>query len=171
MKDIRAAVTASKAGRLHRMTGGATHSDEAADRKLVKKMVKPEARTGRAAGGSTKAKANGGKSHKSKPSMTIVIAPQGQVRPVPVPVPSSGGATAVPGPTLSRAPASPPPAKQPIPVKQVAPQQGMLGPINSKNGGKIKKRADGGSVKFTAGAATGKGRLEKVDAQRAKGGK
>jgi hypothetical protein len=168
MKEIRAAVASSKGSKLHRMAGGATHGDEKQDRKLIDRMVKPEARTGRAAGGSTKAKA-----HKGKPSVMVnVIAPRGQDRPVPVPVPV-GGASGTPGPTPSRVLASPPapPQRAPMPVRNVPPQEGPLGPINSKNGGKIKKRANGGSVKFTAGAESGEGRLQKAAAQRAKDGK
>ena len=169
MKSIRDAVGVSKSAKLHRMTGGAAHSDESADRKLIDRMVKPEARTGRAAGGSTKAKA-----HKGKPSVTVnVVSPRGPGQPVPVPVPvrvgAPGGGS---GPALSRVP-SPPPGQPsgpaPIPVKNVPPQQGPLGPINSRNGGKIKKRANGGSVKFTGGAESGVGRLQKVAAQKAKG--
>jgi hypothetical protein len=161
MKEIRAAVAASKAAHLHRVSGGTTsHSDEAADRKLIDKMVKPEARTGRAAGGSTK---------HHKPNVAVnVIAPRGQDRPVPVPVPVRG-ALAASGPTPSCAPMPlPPPGPAPTPVKVVPPMQGALGPIGSKNGGKIRKRAAGGGVKFTAGAESGEGRLQKVAAQKAK---
>ncbi len=152
MKEIRKAVEVAKGASLKRYTGGETHSDEGADRSLIKQMVKPEARTGRANGGKAKAK---------KPSVSVnVIAPQGQGRPVPVPVPVSGGATAAPGPMPSRVPGPPPPTR----VMQVPPPSGPLGPLGSKNGGKIKKRAAGG--KITAGADSGLGRLEKAAAQK-----
>jgi hypothetical protein len=167
VKEIRRAVDVSKAAHLHRVSGGAAHSDEAADRKLINTMVKPEARTGRAAGGSTKAK-----SHKGKPSVSVnVIAPQGQARPVPVPVPIPGGASAAPGSPLSRPAPLPSPVQgpAPIPVRNVPPMQGPLGPVGAKSGGKIQKRADGGGI--TAGAGTGLGRLEKVTAQRKRAGR
>ena len=161
MKEIRRAVDVSKAAHLHRVSGGAAHSDEAADRKLINTMVKPEARTGRAAGGS----------RKGKPSVSVnVIAPQGQARPVPVPVPVSGGATAAPGPIPSRALVPPPAGPMPMRGMPVPPPSGPVGPLNSKNGGKIKKRAAGGSVKLTGGE-NGVGRIEKAELQRAKGGK
>lgn len=157
MKEIRKAVEVAKARNLNRYLGGETHSDEAADRSLIKKMVKPEARTGRADGGKAKAKP-----HKGKPSVSVnVIAPQ-QARPVPVPVPVSGGASAAPGPLPSRAPVSQAPTK----VIQVPPPQGPLGPLGAKRGGRIKKRAEGG--KITAGADSGLGRLEKMAAQKGK---
>jgi hypothetical protein len=47
----------------------------------------------------------------------------------------------------------------------VPPPQGPLGPIEVKRGGSVKKRAAGGSVKFTGGAGEGIGRLEKIKAQ------
>ena len=167
MKELRRAVEVSKSASLRRVSGGAAHSDEAADRKLINTMVKPEARTGRAAGGSTKK----GSHKKSKPSVSVnVIAPQGQGRPVPVPVPVSGGATAAPGPIPSRALVPPPAGPMPMRGMPVPPPSGPVGPLNSKNGGKIKKRAAGGSVKLTGGE-NGVGRIEKAELQRAKGGK
>ena len=157
-------VKAAKVGRVARLTGGSVHSDEPADRALVKTMVKPASLTGRKDGGKTKAKPKGGT------KVNVIVAPRGQDRPVPVPVPVGGAA--VPGPVPSRAPAQPP-QSQPAPMRvvNVPPPQGPLGPLPAKRGGAIKKRADGGGVKFTAGAGTGKGRLEKADAQKGKGRK
>jgi hypothetical protein len=161
MKEIRRAADVSKAAYLNRMSGGGAHSDEAMDRSLIKKMVKPEARTGRAAGGSTKAR----KASK-KPCIAVnVIAPQGQARPVPVPVPVKAGASAAPGPSLSRPAPLPVPDQEPSPMRSPIP---MPGRPMAKSGGKI-KRADGGGVKFTGGAGDGIGRLEKVAAQRKRG--
>jgi hypothetical protein len=52
----------------------------------------------------------------------------------------------------------------------VPPPSGPAGPLISKNGGKIAKRAAGGGVKLTGGE-NGVGRIEKAELQRAKGGK
>ena len=160
MKEIRRAIEVSKAAHLHRVTGGATrHSDEAADRKLVDRMVKPEARTGRADGGSAKGH------RKGKPAVAVnVIAPQGQTRAVPVPVPVGAGPSPAPG--LSGPPAPGP--RAPALVKQVPLAQGPIAPLPSKNGGKIKKRAHGGAVKQTGGD-NGVGRIEKAAMQRRHG--
>jgi hypothetical protein len=150
MKAIRDAAKVSQAALRGRLTGGAVHSDETADRALVKKMVKPEARTGHAAGGKAGAK--------KKPAVQVnVIAPRGQDRPVPVPVPVRG-APAAPGPMPSPAPVSAPPRK-PMRVMQVPPPNGALGIPMAKNGGKIK---------MTGGAGSGVGRLQMAKNQKGK---
>jgi len=164
MKEIRRAAEVSKAAHLHRVSGGTTgHTDEAADRKLIDRMVKPEARTARAAGGAAKGH------RKGKPAVAVnVIAPQGAAKAVPVPVPVNGG----PGPALGPALSGPAPGRPQAPtlVKQVPTAQGPIGPLPSRNGGKIKKRASGGAIKQTGGD-NGVGRIEKAAAQRRRGGK
>jgi hypothetical protein len=166
MKEIRRAVEVSKAAHLHRVTGGAArHSDEAADRKLIDRMVKPEARTGRADGGSTKGR------HKGKPSVAVnVIAPPGQNKAVPVPVPVRSAPPIAAAPAPAPAPAGPASTgmRGPTLVKQVPLAQGPIAPLPSKNGGRIKHRARGGAVKQTGGE-NGVGRIEKAAMQRRHG--
>lgn len=153
MKEASAKGRASKA---------AAHSDVAADKKLVKKMVKPDALTGRAAGGKAPSKSKS-KSGKGKTSVNIVVAPRaGGDRPVPVPVPAPG-VGAGPGAMPSRPPVPPPPSPGLAGLRN-APPPGV-GPM--AKGGKVKKRASGGRV-YDAGAATGEGRLEKAEAYGAK---
>jgi len=98
--------------RAPRKSGGrvasSKHSDEAEDRKLIDKMVKPAARTGRA---------SGGKVGKGKTNITIVVAPGGAgqpqspavPRPVPIPVPAASppGAGAPPMAGMGPPPGSP----------------------------------------------------------------
>jgi hypothetical protein len=140
----------------------AAHSDVAEDKSLVKKMVKPDALTGRAAGGKVHSKKGGGKG-KAKTAVNIVIAPRaGGDRPVPVPVPASG-AGAGPAPMPSRAPVSPPPSVSPGVGALAGPRQMPPGAGPMAKGGAVKKRANGGKV-FDAGAATGVGREEKIKA-------
>ena len=160
MKDIIRQSKASKSNYLRRVTGGRAHSDEEADRALVKKMVKPEARTGYAKGG-------GALKHKNKGTqINVIVAPRPDDRATPagpVVVPVRQGPQAAPGVVPSR-----PPAQPPIKVQNVPPPQGPLGPVQSRRGGRIEGRANGGGVKFTGGAAEGIGRLEKIDAQKRK---
>ena len=58
-------------GSIHRADGGSTHSDEAADKELIKKEVKKSALTGRKDGGKTKAKSN-------KIAVNVIIPPRQQ---------------------------------------------------------------------------------------------
>ena len=149
--------------------GKAGHPDEAEDKALIKKMVKPEARTGRATGGRTKGKC--------KTNINIVIAsgkpaqqgdmtgqPPGGIPtdnrgaggiPVPVSQPPGGGA-GMPGGGM--------PIPMPIPMPAAggppAPQGGM--PMGRKTGGRVTKVAS--SYKdMQAGAGSGEGRLQKTD--------
>jgi len=149
--------------------GEAKHPDEAMDKALIKKMVKAEARTGRASGGRTKTK--------GKTNINIIIAsgkpagdkdmmgqPPGGIPtdnrgaggiPIPVSQPP-GGAAGMPGGGM--------PIPMPIPMPAAggppAPAGGM--PMGRKDGGRITKVAK--SYKdMQAGAASGEGRLQKTD--------
>ena len=160
MKELKAANISH--GKHHaKITKMAAHPDEKQDRKLVDKMVKKDALTGRSCGGSAK-RASGGatKDGGKKPAKTqvnIVVAPKGQGQAGPAPAPMSGPVAAVP----SRPPV---PAAIPAGPSGPAPAGGLaaLRP-GAKNGGKLpQKRAVGGKVTgYDAGAGSGKGRLEK----------
>lgn len=141
MKHIKAAAKASQTRRLKMLAGGAAHSDEPEDRMLVKKMVKSKALTGKAKGGAAKGKKG------QRTQVNVVVAPRGGERPVPVPVPVRGVAPA--------APVAPSRGPEPLPI------------VAAKKGGAV-KRASGGRVHMTAGAATGEGRLQKSEIQAAK---
>ena len=138
--------------------------DEKEDRSLVHKMVKKDALTGKACGGSIK-RAKGGAT-KGKPSVNIVIAPRGgQNAPAP-------GVT--PGPVVAA------PSRPAAPVAPVGPAGGLAAlrgapvtPPAAKRGGKIDgakrrsseaaKRANGGSLSWQhAGAQSAQGREEKI---------
>lgn len=115
--------------RVSRMTKGYAsggHTDVAADRKLVKSMVKPDALKieGRAAGGRIDKYARGGKVA-GRTNVNVIVAPQG------------GGGLA--GPGTPPIPVAPPPAAPPA-----LPMQGMPG-MPQRRGGRA--YASGGSVK------------------------
>ena len=134
----------------HRLSGGSAHSDEAADRALVHKMVKPKSLTGKASGG--KAKGKGSK-------VNILIAPHESKQAVPVPVGQAGPNPVMPSPRVGPAtsPMPPMPSKSPM-----TPGLGGLGGLGSKRGGKIshKHKMHGGAV-HTGGAGGARGRIEK----------
>lgn len=133
----------------HRLSGGSSHSDEAADRALVHKMVKPKSLTGKASGG--KAKGKGSK-------VNILIAPHESKQAVPVPVGQAGPSPVMPSPRVG--PAIPPAMPPAMPSK--SPMTPGLGGLGSKRGGKIshKHKMHGGAV-HTGGAGGARGRIEK----------
>ncbi len=146
--------------------GGKVHSDEAMDKALIKKMVKPEART---------ARKDGGKVKKGKTNINIVIN-AGQKQPASAmgmpPAPPSDapslaglGAPPVPPPPMGAgAPPMPPggPAGMPPMPPGGAPKGLILPPMGRKTGGRVTKVAK--SYKdMEAGAGSGEGRLQKTD--------
>lgn len=122
--------------------GGSSHSDEAADRSLVKRMVKPAAL--RADGGAVKARADrpgrarGGAVKKSKgTTVNVIVGP-------------AGGVEARPQP--SQAPAAPPPAPPMPPMRPpgMAPSAALpppgaspMPPMMRARGGKVSDASSG----------------------------
>lgn len=119
-----------------RAYGGSTHSDEAADRQLISRMVKPGALK-RARGGRTKKAA--------QTHVNVMVAPGHPQAALPPGLPAGGGAGPMPG-AVSRPPV--PPMSPPSP--------GGLGSM----GGRPPGFARGGRT-YDAGAGSGEGRLEK----------
>lgn len=159
-------IAAKKGGKIR-------HEDEAEDKALIKKMVKPEARTGRATGGNVfsgdsktkipgatggrSAHARGGKTGKGKTQVNIVIAtgghkPEAGMMPnAPVPMPQGG-------PRMPNTPMPPmgggmPPMGAGAPPM---PPQGMP-PMARKSGGRT-------GYPIETGAGGGEARLDKIKA-------
>jgi hypothetical protein len=144
----------AKHGGTCKARGGNVHPDAKEDKSMIKRMVKPEALTGRKHGGKTSGKAGG---HKAGTKVNVIVAPHVGNRPVPVPVPVQGRAAGPVGVAPSR------PAVQPAP-SGIAGLAGPSAPL--KRGGKA-HRANGGKVgSFSAGAGSGAGRLEKTEHQK-----
>ena len=127
------------------LNGG--HPDAAADKALVKKMVKPAALK-RADGGRT-AKPKG--KDKGKTQVNVIVAPQG---------PAGPGAQPAGLPPVG-APPSAPPAAAPA----AGPGLAALG-RGPAGGTPMPPRARGGKVHMTAGAGSGVGREQNAEIQR-----
>lgn len=152
-------------GSPYKKGGAAKHEDVAEDKALIKKMVKPEARTAKFGGGALGDK--GKKGGKGKTNINIVINPgkpddqMGAMPPMPPGLPPrpAGG---VPVP-MGMPPAGAA-APMPMPMPAPAPMGGGMPPMARKAGGKVYK-----SYKdLDAGAGSGLGRLEKTEIQKRK---
>lgn len=149
--------------------GGKVHSDEAEDKKLIKKMISEhdKDKDGYARGGRTKP---------SQTNIAIVLGGQDKKPPaMPIPIPA--------GPPPGGAPGGPPPGGPPMPPPGAGgPPPGMpmrarggkvQGEATSANIGKWSKRAEtnsyarGGRLP-SAGAATGVGREQKASLHKGK---
>jgi len=177
-------------GSPYKKGGAVKHSDEAADKALIKKMVKPSARTGKDKGGEVFSgkgypfkvpgadggrtpRAAGGRTGKGKTNINIIVAagkgPQGGLPAggmMPPPPPGGGRPVIMPPPPPGGAGAGAPPMPMPIPMPMPmggagGPPPGMP-PMPRKAGGRITKKAH--SYKdMEAGAGSGEGRLQKTE--------
>ena len=144
------------------------HEDAAMDKALIKKMVKPAARTAKFGGGALGDKPK--KGGKGKTNINIVINPgakpddqMGGMPPMPPGLPPrpAGG---IPVPMGMPPAGGAAPMPMPMPMPAPAPMGGGMPPMARKAGGKVYK-----SYKdMDAGAGSGLGRLEKTEIQKRK---
>lgn len=135
--------------------GGSAHSDEAADKSLIRKMVKKTAM--RADGGAVKARADkvsrakGGRVKGT--TVNVIVAPKGQDNP-------AAPAMAAPPPMPPKPPMMPPPAAPGPAMAAAAPGLGGMPPLPP--------RSDGGRAYKKGGAVKGKMSGEKKHGKHAK---
>lgn len=173
-------------GSPYKKGGMAKHEDVAEDKALIKKMVKPEARTKKYGGGGISglnmgpAKAYGGersdKPKAAKKGMNVSITINTQPQPNPADQMGAGMPGMPPGlppkpaggiPVPMGMPAGgAPPAAAPMPMPMpMPPAGGGMPPMARKAGGKVYR-----SYKdLDAGSGSGLGRLEKTEIQKRKG--
>ena len=179
MKELKASIAKSHNEKMSKMLGNGKHPDAKEDKALVKKMVKPDALTGKACSGGAMKRADGGATHakggaakgKGKTNINVVVAPRGGGDRAGMPPVSPMAAAPGAGPMPSRP--MPPVAPPPGPGGPAGglgalkgPMPGGPGPIPAKHGGKIKRAAGGKVSGYDAGAGSGDGRLEKEEHMR-----
>ena len=169
--------------------GGAAHPDVAEDKALIRKMVKPSARTGKAEGGESgrslyvrqgyphevpgadggrTAKKRGGALGKGKTNIHINVMPHGGAGQLPV-MPPMGGPMVPPPPPrpqmppMGGMPMGAPMGGGPPPMPPMGAGRPGMPPIGRKNGGKIPAGMKTRHVIDNA-AGGGLGRLEKIKA-------
>ena len=132
--------------------GHVSHDDEAADKKLIKKMVKGKALK---RDGGRMARKHGGATGKGKTNVNIMIHP-GQAAGAP---PMGGMPPKPPMPPMGGMPPGPPPGGPPMP-----PPGGMppMPPMGRKAGGRTYRKEQD----MDAGSGSGLGRLEKTQIQK-----
>lgn len=134
--------------RLGLKKGGATHSDEAADKALIKKMVKSDCRTARKHGGRTNAK--------GKTNINIIIAQPGKGGDMGM-APPVGPAPRPPALPPSMPPNAPPASMGPGAAPAMMPPPGPPGLMARRHGGRTNYPIDTGS-------GGGQARLDKIKA-------
>ena len=132
--------------------GHISHADEAADKNLIKKMVKGKALK---CDGGRMARKHGGATGKGKTNVNIMIHP-GQAGGAP---PMGGMPPKPPMPPMGMPPMGPPPGGPPMP-----PPGGMppMPPMGRKAGGRTYRKEQD----MDAGSGSGLGRLEKAQIQK-----
>lgn len=162
-------VSRKRAGKLLKDGGHAGHSDVAADKKLISKMISAHEKTehgveGKAKGGRVDKYARGGRTKKSSKAGThvniAVVAPHGRhpadgALPGGPPLPPPGGPGLPPGLPPGGPPMGGPPGLPPGGPPMPPPGMGPRPPGMMKRGGRVKMKG---------GAETGQGRLDKIKA-------